>query len=93
MELVKVVNKPGFSKYIEPCLNLGIGFCITQLLLSNCKKSFRKSHLYMNHASHLITISLKSLKYLLQQDLLMASAITQRNLLTADIFMQISKVL
>ena len=47
----------------------------------------------MNHASHLITISLKSLKYLLQQDLLMASAITQRNLFLADMFMQISKVL
>ena len=29
---------PGFSKIIEVCLNLGIGFCLTWLVLPNYKK-------------------------------------------------------
>ena len=28
----------GFSEIIELCLNLGVGFCITWLVLSNYKK-------------------------------------------------------
>ena len=31
-------KKPGFLEIIEVCLNLGIGFCITWLLLTNYKK-------------------------------------------------------
>ena len=42
MELVKVFNfsekKPGFLEIIEVCLNLGIEFCITWLVLPNYKK-------------------------------------------------------
>ena len=42
MDLVKVYNfsdkKPGFLEIIEPFLNLGIGFCITWLVLATYKK-------------------------------------------------------
>ena len=31
-------KKPGFLEIIEVCLNLGIRFCITWLVLPNCKK-------------------------------------------------------
>ena len=30
-------QKTGFLEKIEACLNLGIGFCITLLVLPNCK--------------------------------------------------------
>ena len=57
MELVKVFNfsdkKSGFLEIIEVCLNLGIGFCITWLVLPNYKKIVRKNQFQINHASHL----------------------------------------
>ena len=31
-------QKPGFYEIIEVCLNLGSEFCITWLLVPNCKK-------------------------------------------------------
>ena len=31
-------QKPGFLEIIKVCLNLGIGFCITWLVLPNYKK-------------------------------------------------------
>ena len=31
-------QKPGFSEIIQLCLNVGIGFCITWLVLSNYKE-------------------------------------------------------
>ena len=44
MELAKVYNfpdkKPGFLEIIEVCLNLGIGFCVTWLVLPNYKKNY-----------------------------------------------------
>ena len=44
MELVKVFNfsdkKTGFLEMIEVCLNFGIGFCITWLVLPNYKKNY-----------------------------------------------------
>ena len=33
------VKKPGFLEIVEVCLNLGIGFCITWLVLPNYKKN------------------------------------------------------
>ena len=43
MELRKVFNfsdkKPGFLEIIEVCLNLGVGFYITWLVLPNYKKT------------------------------------------------------
>ena len=30
-------REPGFLEIIDLCLNLGIGFCITWLVLLNCK--------------------------------------------------------
>ena len=32
-------KKPGFLEMIQVCLNVGIGFCITWLLLPNYKKN------------------------------------------------------
>ena len=32
-------KKPGFLEIIEVCLNVGIGFCITWLVLPNYKKN------------------------------------------------------
>ena len=32
-------EKPGFLEIIEVCLTLGVGFCITWLVLSICKKA------------------------------------------------------
>ena len=31
-------QKPGFLEIIDLCHNLGIGFCITWLVLPNCKE-------------------------------------------------------
>ena len=43
LELIKVFNfsdkKPGFLEIIDLSLNLGIGFCITLLVLPNYKKT------------------------------------------------------
>ena len=38
-------KKPGFLEIIEVCLNLGIGFCITWLVLPTYKKILRKNQL------------------------------------------------
>ena len=46
-------KKPGFLEIIEVCLNLGIRFCITWLVLPNYKKIVRKNQFHINHASHL----------------------------------------
>ena len=57
MELLKVFNfsnkKSNFLEIIEGCLNLGIRFCITRLVLLNYKKVVRKKQFWINHASHL----------------------------------------
>ena len=57
MELVEVFKFsekiPGFSKRIELCLNFCLGFCITELVLSNYNKISPKKQFYINHASHL----------------------------------------
>ena len=37
------IFQTGFSEIIELCLNLGIEFCITWLVLLNCKKTLHKS--------------------------------------------------
>ena len=36
-------KKPGFLEMIKVCLNLGIGFCITWLVLPTYKKLVRKN--------------------------------------------------
>ena len=57
MEFVKIFNfldkKPSFLEIIHICLNLGIRFCITWLVLPNHKKSVRKYQFWINHASYL----------------------------------------
>ena len=52
LELVKVSNLldkiPSFSKTIELCLNFCVGFCISELVLSNYKKKpVHKAQLYI----------------------------------------------
>ena len=57
MELVKVFNfsdkKLGFLEIIEVCLNLGIRFCITWLVLLNHKKLVPKNQFQIKNPSHL----------------------------------------
>ena len=48
-------KKPGFLEKIDLRLNLGIGFCITWLVLPiyEEKKSVCKNYFWINHANHL----------------------------------------
>ena len=45
-KISKVFNfadkKPGFLEMIDLCLNLDVGFCITWLVLPNCKEISRQ---------------------------------------------------
>ena len=45
-------KKRGFLEIIDLCLNLGIAFCITWLVLPN-QKLVRENQFQINHASHL----------------------------------------
>ena len=61
------IKKPGFLEILDLCLNLGIGFCINWLVLSNYKEIIaRKKQFQINHASHLKNFTKFTGKYLCQ---------------------------
>ena len=52
-------QKPSFLEIVEVYINLGIGFDITWLVLTNYKKLVRRNQFQINHASHLKLVDFK----------------------------------